>query len=183
MKQFLEVRPVKGYEGYYASEMGDIYSTKLSETPRRMQQIQHSLTGYFQVGVKRNGKEESAMVHRLVAFAFLDGEGEVVNHINGCRWDNRLENLEWCSQRDNCRHHFQVLKKNIGDDHWNTVISVSETPKLAERYADGESLSSIARAYGISEQTVGRRLKAIGIPIRQTQRRSFVGGVPSDTGL
>ena len=66
-------------------------------------------TGYMQVSL--TGKERNS-VHRLVAAAFCKGwfEGAHVNHINGKRWDNRAENLEWVTRSENLLHSTRVLK-------------------------------------------------------------------------
>lgn len=63
-------------------------------------------TGYLQV--KLHGKKYS--IHRLVAAAFLEGKPrETVNHKNGVRDDNRLENLEWATRSENLLHASRVL--------------------------------------------------------------------------
>ena len=67
-------------------------------------------TGYLQV-VGSNRKKH--FVHRLVAAEFVRGyrTGLVVNHKNGIRDDNRLENLEWVTQAENNKHAFDVLNR------------------------------------------------------------------------
>lgn len=67
-------------------------------------------TGYAQV---RLGCDRGVLVHRLVALAFCPGyqAGLVVNHKNGIRHDNRVENLEWVTHSENLRHGWRVLKR------------------------------------------------------------------------
>lgn len=62
--------------------------------------------GYPQVKLCNNGKEKTYKVHRLVAKAFIPlKEGKrIINHKNGDRSDNRVENLEWCSSWENSIH-------------------------------------------------------------------------------
>lgn len=65
--------------------------------------------GYLSVHIQ---KGKNTRVHRLVAQAFLENPKNhpVVNHINGIKDDNRVENLEWCTISENTLHGIHVLK-------------------------------------------------------------------------
>lgn len=76
-------------------------------------------TGYYQVNIKFNGdnKFKNAYVHRLVAQAFLDNPDNKpsVNHIDGNKENNSVDNLEWSTYKEQEYHKVNVLnKKNIG---------------------------------------------------------------------
>ena len=62
--------------------------------------------GYCHVGLTINGKIKRCRVHRLVATAFLENpyNKPYVNHIDGCRSNNNLNNLEWCTPAENTQH-------------------------------------------------------------------------------
>lgn len=68
-------------------------------------------TGYFQIQLSKDAGKKGAFVHRLVAMAFIPNpEGKLhVNHINGVKQDNRIENLEWATSGENTLHSFRVL--------------------------------------------------------------------------
>lgn len=66
--------------------------------------------GYLSIQLGCNSKNH--LVHRLVAAAFIPGDQTLqVNHKNGIRHDNRVENLEWLSCSDNHRHSYKELTR------------------------------------------------------------------------
>jgi len=70
-------------------------------------------SGYCRVGLHDGNKFKLRVVHRLVAKAFIPNPENKpqVNHINGNPNDNRMENLEWCTAKENIKHSFDVLKR------------------------------------------------------------------------
>lgn len=100
MENFKEI---KDYENSYL--IGDQGSVKSLLTNKILKQSKGN-SGYFQVCLSKDRKIKSIMVHRLVAKAFLPlKEGKrIVNHKNGVKTDNRVENLEWCTHSENSKH-------------------------------------------------------------------------------
>lgn len=84
--------------------------------------------GYLEVGLMNNGKRIFRLVHRIVAKAFIDNPNNerVVNHKNKIRTDNRVENLEWCSQKQNVWHGWKPLSEyqqlNLFTGEWEDFI-------------------------------------------------------------
>lgn len=72
---------------------------------------QHNIHGYKMVIQKR--LNTTYRVHRLVAMAFIPNpeNKRFVNHINGIKTDNRVENLEWCTHSENMLHSYRVLHR------------------------------------------------------------------------
>ena len=116
-------KDVKGYEGIYqVSSFGKVKrlarpvwnghnyfmlkEKNLTQNP--------SKRGYVKITLKVNRKGYTVHVHRLVAEAFLkkDAKRNFVNHINGIRNDNRLENLEWVTPRENICHYRQSVESS-----------------------------------------------------------------------
>lgn len=153
-----EWRWVPGYENLYmVSDLGNVMATE----PRRGSQVfkpmRQSMTGsgYPKVVLRKRGKSTNAMVHRLVAAAFLPNpeHKDEVNHIDGNKKNNRLANLEWVTRSENALHASRVLGKHGG----GVEHSVKITPDIAREIftADG-SFASIGRKYGISDVMVSR---------------------------
>lgn len=97
-----EFRDVIGYEGLYqVSNLGNVKTVKTG----RLRRFSTSRDGYNCLGLHKNGIRRGFAVHQLVAMSFLNhqinGHKIVVDHINTIKSDNRLENLQLMTQRQN----------------------------------------------------------------------------------
>jgi hypothetical protein len=116
-------KPVVGYEGYYeVSSLGNvkaIYATNNQYKPGRILK-KNVIKGYSHVQLHRAGVK-CKRIHRLVAEAFIPNPHNkaTVNHINGLKSDNRVENLEWNTLSENEQHSYDILNKTP----WNKGIT------------------------------------------------------------
>lgn len=108
-----------------------------------------------------NGLITNRLVHRLIAQTFLDSKDgrDSVNHKNGIKNDNRVDNLEWCTTSENNLHAYQIgLKKyrplhykgKFGKDH-----NRSKSVKCVETGKTYGSMSEAARILNIDRSSIG----------------------------
>lgn len=73
--------------------------------------LKHQLSnnGYIRVELHNNGVSKKFLIHRLLAQAFIDNPNkkEIVNHIDGNKCNNNLDNLEWCTRSENQLHSYR----------------------------------------------------------------------------
>ena len=159
-------KPIPSTNGVFeASNQGRIRRTQSAQGAKMLNhpRLGTNKSGYREVQVqcKQYGVSGLKFVHQLVLEAFIGPKptGHECNHKNGNRSDNRLDNLEWVTRRENVLHAYRVL----GRYHLNPPHgSQSGTSKLTEEYIphirarvrQGESQASVARSLGVSRTTI-----------------------------
>lgn len=107
--------PIEGYTGLYeASSEGRVRSLNYGCTGRT--QVLKPIMGkkgYMFVNLYKDGKCKKCTVHRLVAQAFLDNVENLpqVNHIDECKANNAVSNLEWCSAKENINYGTGIARR------------------------------------------------------------------------
>lgn len=172
----MEWRPVVGYEGYYiVNEIGDVWSvdrmvdSKKGDTKYQRfvkgRELKHndSVWGYHDVVLNMNGLSKHRFVHRIVAEAFIDNpEGySIVNHKDGDKTNNKVDNLEWCDASYNAKHSFDSPGRTEENHRKSNLYTFK--PTCAENVHTGEilefdSIRACARYFNVSKCLIQNRL-------------------------
>ena len=115
-------KDIPGYEGYYeASSIGGIRSKRRliirsdgKKITLKRKKLKFHLQRYLGVKIYKNGIPKNFKVHRLVALTFIPNPENKpqINHLNGIKIDNGVDNLEWVTQSENMLHAYKTgLKK------------------------------------------------------------------------
>lgn len=150
-------KPCDGFEGF-VSNLGS-----LKKPSGRLVKHRADKDGYRIGELKRDGRWVTIKVHRIVAIAFIgrptDSRNQI-NHKNGDKADNRVENLEWASVSENLTHKCRVLKKCSGENQYQAKFTDAAVADIRLRFNKKEiGVDEIVAEHCISVATA-RRLVA-----------------------
>lgn len=165
-------KDIVGYEGLYqVSNMGRVKSLREWNGNRHKAQYrerEHILNptdngnGYLIIGLRNGAKRKNHYIHRLVAAAFIPNPNglKYVNHLDYDKRNNAVDNLEWCTQRENILYSVEHMRK----PHNNKL------PSTGERYIrekDGRYELTIKEKYigrfATLEDAIARRNELLGV--------------------
>lgn len=162
-------KDIIGYENHYqVNELGQIRTLKDSPTCKAgtvlKSQTNHK-NGYVYQMLYKDGKQKLFRLHRLVAIAFLPNpyNYKQINHINGDKTDNRVENLEWCSQEQNMLHAYKTGLEKPSEKQKKAIREINKLKskpviqlKNKEEIATYCSISEASRVTGVSIACISR---------------------------
>jgi hypothetical protein len=97
---------IKDFPNYEINKFGVI---KNKITKKTLKNILNT-TGYYMVNLYNEGKKKAIYIHRLVGITFLSNPKNLpeINHIDGNKLNNNIENLEWCTRKENSTHSYKL---------------------------------------------------------------------------
>lgn len=137
---------------YFVSNLGRIKSVQETVLTPNIGQ-----NGYRALSINLDGKQQRKSIHRLVAGAFLPKPKDqkfVVNHIDGNKLNNKIENLEWCSPSDNTKHSYRIGLSKSGEHHPKAKLRSEDILKIRILHSLGYSISSICSVFKASETNI-----------------------------
>ncbi len=155
-------KPIKGYEGYYEiSNLGRVKSLsriilKNGIYPFKSKEkiIKNRLNKYYYVTLCKNNSYKNFYIHRLIANSFLPNPDKklCVNHINGIKTDNSINNLEWATHKENTIHATDIgLINQKGENSYNSKLNKEQVLEIIKSNLPHRELSKI---YSISKSYV-----------------------------
>jgi hypothetical protein len=155
MQQQEEIwKDIPGYEGkYQVSNLGNVKSLNYNHTKKeRVLKLGKNPGGYLMIVLCKENKKQTKTIHQLVAITFLNhipcGPELVINHKNFNKLDNRVENLEIVTNRENTnRKHLKSTSKYVGvcwdkrTNKWISQIVIKSSVKFLGRFETEEQAS------------------------------------------
>lgn len=147
---------ISGFPGYQVSSLGRVKSCVRMNRRREMIRKTPLRAGYPFLVLCKKGERFQIHVHVLVAKAFLDKSAtrKHVNHIDGNRTNNTVENLEWVTHRENRIHACRILGKGRGSENGNSSLKEHQVKEIKAKLKLGRSLREIAKEYDVVKGTI-----------------------------
>lgn len=160
-------KPIAGVSGYEVSTHGRVRSLdRFVKTPKdkgtvfkhgKIISTYPDKDGYRMVILRVNGQKLRKKVHRLVAENFItnDENKPTVNHKDGKKENNSVENLEWATCAENSLHAKRVLGVQVGEKHHSAKLSLSQVKEIFCLLEDGKlTQREIASMYGVTPSMI-----------------------------
>lgn len=147
------MKKIVGFESYCITKDGRVWSFKSNKF---LKPYKHP-NGYFQVTLTNENRKEKKLIHRLVAESYIENHQnkEYVNHLNGIKKDNRIENLEWSTPSENIKHAYDTNLRRS----YVRKIDTKQIPTIMKMRNEGLSYKKISEHFSVSPMTIHNLIK------------------------
>lgn len=157
-------KDIEGFEGIYKiNTFGEVYSFIYNKKLKPYDSKSRFHKGYLKVRLYKNGKHYECTIHRLVACMFIENPENKpdVNHKDGNKLNNYVENLEWCTKSENIIHAFKTNLKDFSNGKAPSCkLNIEQVKEIKNMYKTNSfSQSHIAKSFNISPQLVNMIIK------------------------
>ena len=147
-------KTIVGYENYSISNKGKVRN----DVTKRILSL-FPVQGYLMVNLTgNNGEKKLFYVHRLVGQAFVDNPNDYkeINHKNGIKEDNNVENLQWCTRSENIRHAYAIrlMKPLEGEKSGMAKLTNEDVVQIRELRSTGIILQELSDLFGVSKSVI-----------------------------
>ena len=149
---------IPGFSKYKVSNLGKVVSTRWRKRERLL--TGHKTDkGYISVYLKNDdGRYKARTIHRMVGIGFLPNSENLpqLNHKNGIKTDNRVENLEWCNNSHNIKHSYRTGLKQplVGEQNGFSKLTNVGVRRIKMALQTGISIGELSDIYKVAYSTV-----------------------------
>jgi hypothetical protein len=159
-------KSVEGFENLYeVSNLGNVRRLDAITSnghfwKGRVLKLRHASNGYITIGLYENGKGHERRVHRLVATAFIPNPKNlpVVNHKDGNKKNNNVDNLEWTTKIENERHSVKIGTTPVGSQTHSAKLNEENILEIFSMRESGMKQAQIARHFNVNPSRISRIL-------------------------
>lgn len=148
------------YPDYYVSRCGKVIRGR---SKKQMKQVPHGKPAYLTIRTCVNNVPKNTKVHRMIALSWLsndDPDNKIqVNHKDGNKFNNHVDNLEWVTESQNQRHALDTGLKGKGSELYNSQLDEYQVHEVCKFLVDGHLVKDVADRFGCSKDIV-RKIKA-----------------------
>jgi len=157
-------KDIKGYEDKYRiSNLGRVMSLKNKFGNRELILRQYTSNGYCHFTMCKDSKLKMSRTHQIVAQTFIENPDNkpYVNHIDGDKRNNFVENLEWCTAKENVIHAYKLglTSMNKGEDHYLAKLTERDVLEIKKYKGSKIKYKDISKIYGVNKNTIGSIIK------------------------